>query len=88
MALHHFVFAALVTTNGSYMDGSALVIPILHGTGRSLTETILHAEDPQVLYVKMTETDELSVTSIMRQSRGNSDAMTMLNLSIDFLSKS
>ena len=58
MALHHFVFAALVTTNGSYMDGSALVIPILHGTGRSLIETILHAEDPQVLYVKMTETEE------------------------------
>ena len=44
------------------MDGFVLVIPILHGTGQSLTETILHAEDPQVLYVKMTETDELSVT--------------------------
>ena len=43
------------------MDGFALVIPILHGTGQSLTETILHAEDPQVLYVKMTETEELLV---------------------------
>ena len=70
------------------MDGFALVIPILHGTGQSLTETILHAEDPQVLYVKMTETDELPVTQTMRQSRGNSDAMPMLNLRIDFLSKS
>ena len=49
------------------MDGFALVIPILHGTGQSLTETILHAEDPQVLYVKMTKIDKLSVTSTMRQ---------------------
>ena len=51
MAWHPFVFATLVTANGYYMDGFALVIPILHGTGQSLTETILHAEDPQVLYV-------------------------------------
>ena len=58
MVSRHFVFAAHVIPNGSCMDGSALVIPILHGTGRSLIETILHAEDPQVLYVKMTETEE------------------------------
>ncbi len=57
MASHHFVFAALVTPNGSYMDGFALVIPILHGTGQSLTETILHAEDPQALYVKMIDNE-------------------------------
>ena len=83
MASHHFVFAALVTPNGSYMDGSALVIPILHGTGRSLTETILHAEDPQVLYVKMTETDKLLVRDKVEATQKR-----QLNLSTDFLSKS
>ena len=49
------------------MGGFALVIPILHGTGQSLTGTILHAEDPQVLYVKMIKIDELSATLTMRQ---------------------
>ena len=68
------------------MDGFALVIPLLHGTGQSLTETILHAADPQVLYVKITDTDDFSVTSIMRQSRGNSEAMTVLILKNDFIS--
>ena len=48
------------------MDGFALVIPLLHGTGQSLTETILHAADPQVLYVKITDTDDFSVTSIKK----------------------
>ena len=49
------------------MDGFALVISILHGTGQYLTETILHAEDPRVLYVKMSKTDELSVIQTMRE---------------------
>ena len=67
MAWHPFVFATLVTVNGSYMDGFALVIPLLHGTGQYLTETILHAEDPQILYVEMSKTEELSVIQTMRE---------------------
>ena len=67
MAWHPFVFATLVTVNGSYMDGFALVIPLLHGTGQYLTETILHAEDPRILYDKMNKTEELSVIQTMRE---------------------
>ena len=86
MVLQHIALAALVTPIGFCMDGSAA--QMLHGLGQCLTETILHGVDLHVLQWGDESIRTIPQFQHNEKSRGNSDAMYMLNLKIDFLTES
>ena len=49
MVFPHIAIVVNATPTGFCMDGSAALIPILHGLGRRPIGTILHGDDQHVL---------------------------------------